>query len=70
MEEMGLGWGWRQPIFRLFFPVSLAMDRLGRGFHWKREVATEVGGWAAGDFTARRKTVLFVRVGRKVAGLV
>ena len=70
MEEMGLGWGWRQPIFRLFFPVSPAMDRLGRGFHWKREVATEGGGWAAGDFTARRKTVLFLRAERKVACLV
>lgn len=61
MEEIGLGWGWRQPIFRLSLPVSLALDQLGRGVHWKREVTSEgVAGRQATSQPAERDCTLFM----------
>lgn len=61
LEEIGLGWGWRQPIFRLFLPVSLALDQLGRGAHWKREVTSEgVAGRQATSQPGERDCTLFM----------
>lgn len=69
MEGIGIGWGWRKLILRLFLPFPLPVHQLGRGVHWKRKVASE--GMAGLQATAqpgeRRLCSFYVSGGRLLA---